>query len=57
VTSGKEATCYAAVADDMANSGARVSDVPVVVDGNLITARQPDDLPELCQALIKGLSG
>ena len=56
VTSGKEATCYAAVRDDMVNSGAKFKDVPAVTDGNLVTGRQPDDLPELCQALVEALS-
>ena len=56
VAAGRQATCYAAVRDDMVNAGAKFSDVPVIVDGNLITGRQPDDLPELCQALTVALS-
>ena len=56
VTAGKKATCYAAVRDDLVNSGATFTDSAVIVDGNLITGRQPDDLPDLCRALVKALS-
>jgi protease I len=45
-----------AVRDDIINSGAIYEDAPVVRDGNLITARVPDDLPEFCQAIINALS-
>jgi protease I len=31
-------------------------DVPAVRDGNIITGRVPDDLPEFCQEIIKALS-
>jgi protease I len=31
-------------------------DQECVVDGNIITARKPDDLPAFCQAIIKALS-
>lgn len=37
------------------NSGALVSDEPCVVDGNLITARFPYDLPRMVHALVKQL--
>ncbi len=42
-------------ADDMVNAGARFVDQEVVVDGNLITARKPDDLPAFCRELVKAL--
>ena len=39
----------------LANAGATVLDEPCVVDGNLITARFPYDLPRLVDALVKQL--
>jgi len=42
---------------DLANAGATVLDEPCVVDGNLITARFPYDLPRMIQALVKQLVG
>ena len=56
VIKGKRATGYAAVRDDLVNAGADFVDVPAVRDGNLITGRVPDDLPEFCQEIIKALS-
>jgi protease I len=56
IVKGKKATCYAAVRDDLMNAGAEFLDVPAVRDGHLITGRVPDDLPELCQEIVKALS-
>ena len=53
---GKRATGYVAVRDDLLNAGAEYVDAPAVVDGNIITGRVPDDLPEFCQAIIGELS-
>ena len=53
---GKKMTSYAAVRDDLINAGAEFVDEPAVRDGNIITARVPDDLPEFCQEIIKALS-
>ncbi|RLG77540.1 MAG: hypothetical protein DRO12_02005 [Thermoprotei archaeon] len=50
---GKKVTSYKAVRDDLINAGAQFVDEPVVVDGNLVTARVPDDLPEFCRAIIE----
>ncbi len=38
-------------------SSAEYVDAPVVVDGNLISSRIPDDLPEFCKAILAKLSG
>jgi len=54
---GKRATCFFAIADDLRNAGAVVLDQPVVVDGNLITSRVPDDLPAFCAAVVRALAG
>jgi len=49
-------TAYRAVKDDLVNAGAEYVDEPAVRDGNIITARVPDDLPEFCQLIIEVLS-
>lgn len=41
---GKQATGFRSIRKDMQNAGATYLDQPVVVDGNLITARRPGDL-------------
>jgi protease I len=56
VIRGKRATGYVAVRDDLLNAGAEFVDVPAVRDGNIITGRVPDDLPEFCQEIITALS-
>lgn len=56
VMKGRRATGYAAVHDDLVNAGAELVDVPAVRDGNVITGRVPDDLPEFCQEIIQALS-
>lgn len=53
---GKTATCFFAIKDDVVNAGATYVDREVVVDGNLITSRKPDDLPAFTVALM-GLIG
>ncbi|MFN2266466.1 MAG: type 1 glutamine amidotransferase domain-containing protein [Anaerolineales bacterium] len=53
---GKQATGYVAVRDDLVNAGAEFLDVPAVKDGNILTGRVPDDLPEFCQEIIKSLA-
>lgn len=53
---GRRMTAYAAVRDDLINAGAQYVDEPAVVDGNLVTGRVPDDLPDFCRAIIDLLS-
>lgn len=53
---GKTLTSYFTIADDLRNAGADWVDEEVVVDGNLITSRNPDDLPAFNQKLIAALS-
>jgi len=52
VLKGKNATCYHTIKDDLMNAGAHYQDKSVVVDSNIITSRQPDDLPDFCKAII-----
>ena len=56
IVAGKRVTGYVAVRDDLINAGAKFVDVPAVRDGNVITGRVPDDLPEFCQEIIQALS-
>jgi protease I len=53
---GRRVTSYVAVKDDLINAGAVFVDEPAVRDGNIITARVPDDLPDFCQLIIEALS-
>ena len=52
---GKKLTSYFTIQDDMRNAGADWVDEAVVQDGNLITSRQPDDIPAFNQKLIAAL--
>jgi protease I len=53
---GKKATCFFAIKDDVINAGATYVDAETVVDGNVITARKPDDLPAFTLAFMKALA-
>ena len=52
---GRRVTSFFAIKDDMINAGARWEDAEVVIDGNLVTSRKPDDLPAFCRACIQVL--
>jgi len=56
VLKGKKATSFMAIEHDMRNAGADWVDQECVVDGNVITARKPDDLPAFCLAILQSLS-
>jgi len=53
---GRRATSFMAIRHDMENAGAEWVDEECVVDGNVITARKPDDLPAFCRAIMAKLS-
>lgn len=53
---GRTMTSWPSLADDLRNAGAQWVDQPVVVDGNLISSRKPDDIPAFNQAFIDALS-
>jgi len=50
---GRHATCYKSVAGEMKGAGAVYEDKEVVVDGNLVTSRQPSDLPAFMRETLK----
>jgi protease I len=52
---GRRATCYSSVAEELKESGALYEDRDVVVDANLVTSRQPADLPAFMRETMKQL--
>lgn len=56
VIDGRTLTSWPSIRTDLANAGADVVDREVVVDGNLITSRKPDDIPAFSAALIDALA-
>lgn len=55
IISGKKATCYHTIKDDLLNAGGLYLDQAVVVDHNIITSRQPNDLPDFCKKILEKL--
>ena len=53
VLTGRKATCYKGVAEELKSAGADYRDEAVVVDGNLITSRVPGDLPDFMREIMK----
>ena len=45
VVRGRTMTSWPSVRTDLTNAGATWVDREVVVDGNLVTSRKPDDIP------------
>ena len=56
IVKGKKLTCFFAIKDDLINAGAEYVDKSVVVDGNIITSRKPDDLPDFLREIIKKIN-
>jgi protease I len=54
---GRRLTSYSSLALDLENAGATWVDEEVVVDGTLITSRNPDDLPAFVEAISTALVG
>ena len=52
---GRVLTAWSTVQDDLRQIGAKVLDEPVVIDGNWITSRKPDDLEAFSAAFIAAL--
>lgn len=53
ILKGKTVTGFYAIRDDLINAGAKFVDKEVVADGNLITSRNPYDLPAFSREIIK----
>ena len=56
VVRGKRLASWPSLKTDIANAGGEWLDEPVVVDGNLITSRNPDDLPAFNNALLEAVN-
>lgn len=54
---GRAVTSWPSLKTDLSNAGAQWRDEEVVVDGNLITSRKPDDIPAFADAVAKALAG
>ncbi|PLT46377.1 type 1 glutamine amidotransferase domain-containing protein [Paenibacillus sp. FSL W8-1187] len=55
ILQGRQVTSTPGIRDDMENAGAVWHDEAVVVDGNLISARRPPDLPPYAKAFVDAL--
>ncbi|WP_299051969.1 type 1 glutamine amidotransferase domain-containing protein [uncultured Nocardioides sp.] len=53
---GRRLTSFGSLADDLRNAGAEWVDEEVVVDGTLITSRNPDDIPAFIDAIARSVS-
>jgi protease I len=52
----RRVTSFFSIRDDLENAGAHWVDESVVKDGNLISSRYPDDLPNFCRTIIESLA-
>ncbi len=55
VVEGRTVTSYPSIRTDLVNAGAEWVDKEVVVDGNLITSRNPDDLDAFSSAILDAI--
>lgn len=53
VLNGRTLTSYPSIRTDIRNAGGTVVDEEVVVDGNLVSSRNPDDLPAFCAKIVE----
>lgn len=57
VVRGKRLTSWPTLETDIRNAGGDWVDVEVVVDGNLVTSRKPDDIPAFNREMLRIFSG
>ena len=53
VVRGRTLTSYHTIQTDLKNAGAQWVDREVVVDGNLVTSRKPDDIPAFNREMVE----
>ena len=53
VADGRTLTSFPSIRTDLRNAGANVVDQEVVIDGNLISSRSPDDLSAFCRTIVE----
>lgn len=56
VVRGRQLTSFPSIRTDIRNAGGEVTDQEVVVDDNLVTSRNPNDLPAFQDAVIKAIA-
>lgn len=56
ILEGRAVTGWPSILTDLENAGAQVFDEEVIVDGNLITGRKPEDIDVFSRALIDALT-
>jgi len=56
VVRGRTLTSWPSLQTDLRNAGADWKDEEVVVDGNLVTSRKPDDLPAFNEAAVSAFA-
>ena len=56
VLTGRRLTSWPSLQTDIRNAGGEWVDEELVIDGNLITSRNPDDLPAFCGAVVEALA-
>lgn len=56
VIRGRTVTSFPSIKTDLRNAGANWVDMEVMVDGNLVTSRKPDDLDAFCNAFLGKLA-
>jgi protease I len=57
VADGRTVTSCPSIKTDLINAGARWVDREVVEDGNLVTSRNPSDLPAFSETILRRLAG
>jgi protease I len=57
VVRGKRVTSWPTLRTDIRNAGGEWVDEEVVVDGNLVTSRKPDDIPAFNREMLKLFAG
>jgi len=53
ILKGRKVTSFFAIKDDLVAAGAKFVNREVVIDGNLITSRKPEDLPRFVSEIVK----
>jgi len=53
VLRGRTATSWPSIRTDLRNAGANVVDKEAVVDGNILTSRNPEDIPAFTRAFVE----